>query len=157
MDQARTTFLTTYLGRVKPGLLVLLAGVLSTAGVLTTVLTLIGDANSAVPVVLKVLNLPACYPTHADVYRGTQSDFKKEGDVWREYPPDAVTYDYEFTEIRRTRDEILLRNVTRRDGVADWGTLVVHLPVCGGKAILTEGRPERRTELEDVWQAPRQG
>jgi hypothetical protein len=55
---------------------------------------------------------------------GTQSDFKKEGAVWREYAPDAVASNYEFEEVRRTRDEILLRDLAPREGVADSASLV---------------------------------
>ena len=148
MEQTRATFLNRYLRWVKPSLLALLVGVL------TTIFTLIGAASNAVPVVLKTLNLPDCF-TYADVYRGTQSDFKKEGAVWREYAPDAVAYHYEFREVGRTRDEILLRNLTPREGLVDSASLVVHLPVCGGTAKLTEGLPERWTDLEEVWRASR--
>jgi hypothetical protein len=148
MEQARATFLTTYLSWIKPSLLALLVGVV------TTISTVIAATSSAVPVILKTLNLPACLTT-ADVYRGTQSDFKKEGAVWREYPADAVTYDFQFSEVRRTRDEILLRNLTPREGLKDSASLVVRLPVCGGTATLAEGLPEHWTNLEEVWRAPR--
>ncbi len=144
MEQARATFLATYLSWVKPSLLALLVGVL------TTIFTLIGAASNAVPVILKTLNLPDCL-TYADVYRGTQTDFKKEGVVWREYAPEAVAYLYEFKEVRRTRDEIILRNLTPREPPADSASLVVHLPVCGGTVKLTEGLPEHSTDLEQVW------
>jgi len=147
MEQART-FLTTYLSWVKPSVFALLVGVV------TTISTVIGATSNAVPVILKTFNVPDCF-TYADVYRGTQSDFKKEGAVWREYAPDAVASNYEFKEVRRTRDEILLRNLTPREGVADSASLVVHLPVCGGTAKLTEGLPERWTDLEEVWRASR--
>ena len=147
MEQARATFLNTYLSWVKPNLLALLVGVL------TTIFSLIGAASNAVPVILKTLNLPECF-TYADAYGGTQSDFKKEGNVWREYAPDAVAFQSEFKEIERNRNEILLRNLTRRE-TADWGTLVVYLPVCGGTARMSEGRPERWTDLEKVWKAQR--
>jgi hypothetical protein len=143
MQHARATFLGTYLSWVKPSLLALLVGVL------TTIFTLIGAASNAVPVILKTLNLPDCL-TYADVYRGTQTDFKKEGEVWREYAPEAVVYQYEFKEVRRTRDEIMLRNLTPRKPPAD-SSLVVHLPVCGGTVKLTEGLPEQSTDLEQVW------
>ena len=143
MEQARA-----YLSWIKPSLLVLLVGAV------TTIFSMIGAASNAVPVILKTLNLPACL-TYADVYRGTQSDFKKEGDLWREYPPDAVAYRYEFKEFLRTRDEIVMRNLTPRDQPADWATLVVHLPVCGGIVKLTEGMPEHSTDLEEVWKARR--
>src|SRR5260370_37556413 len=129
MAHARTTFLNNHLRWIRPGLWALLVGVV------TTISTVIGATSNAVPVILKTLNVPDCF-TYADVYRGTQSDFEKEGAVWREYAPDAVASSYEFKEIWRTRDEIILRNQTPRDGVADWATLIVHLPVCGGKARL---------------------
>jgi hypothetical protein len=155
MEQARPTFLTTYLSWIKPSLLALLVGVV------TTISTLIGATSSAVPVILKTFNLPDCL-TYADVYHGTQSDFRKEGAVWREYPADATAYDYEFREVRRTRDEILLRNLTPREGHPDSASLVVHLPVCGGTAKVTEGSKfsegaasERSTDFEEVWRATR--
>lgn len=148
MAHARITFRNSYLSWVKPGLLALLVTVL------TTIFTLVGAASNAVPVIMKTFNLPDCF-TYADIYRGTQSDFKKEGDLWREYPPDAATYQFEFREVRRSRDEILLRNLTPREGVADSASLVVHLPVCGGTVKLTEGQPEHWTDLEEVWRAPR--
>jgi hypothetical protein len=148
MEQARATFLTTYLNWVKPSLLALLVGVP------TTIFTMVAAANNAVPVILKTLNVPDCL-TYADVYLGTQSNFKKEGDLWREYPPDAVAYNFEFREVRRTRDEIIMRNLTPRETPSDWATLVVHLPVCGGTVRLTEGLPEHSTDLEQVWRAPR--
>jgi hypothetical protein len=122
-------------------------------GVLTTIFTLIGAASNAVPVILKTLNLPECI-TYAEVYRGTQSDFRKEGAVWREYAPDATAFQSEFEEIERSRSEILLRNLTPREA-ADWTSLVVYLPVCGGTARMSEGKPERWTDLEKVWKAPR--
>ena len=53
---------------------------------------LVVQASNAVPVILKTLNIPACL-TYADVYRGTQSDFRKEGNaVWREYAPEAAAF-----------------------------------------------------------------
>jgi hypothetical protein len=149
MEHVRT-FLTTYLSWVKPSTFALLVGVV------TTISTVIGATSSAYPVVLKTLNVPDCF-TYANVYRGTQSDFRREGAVWREYAPDATTYDYEFKEVRRTRDEILLRNLTHREGVTDGATLVVHLPVCGGTARMSEGFPEHWTDLEEVWRASPRG
>jgi len=149
MEQART-FVATYLSWVRPSIFALMVGVV------TTISTVIGATSNAVPVILKTFNLPDCL-TYTDVYRGTQSDFKKEGTVWREYAPDAVASNYEFREVRRTRDEILLRNLTPRDGLADWATLVVHLPVCGGTAKLSEGMPEHWTDLEEIWRGSRRG
>jgi len=148
MAHARATFLTTYLSWLKPSLLAVLLGGL------TATCSLVVQASNAVPVILKTLNIPACL-TYSDVYRGTQSDFRKEGGVWREYAPEAATFTYEFKEFLRTRDEILIRNLTPREQPADWATLVVHLPVCGGIVRMTEGMPEKSTDLEQVWRAPR--
>ncbi|GLH81808.1 hypothetical protein SSBR45G_67170 [Bradyrhizobium sp. SSBR45G] len=127
------------------------------AGVLTTVFATIGAVNSVIPAasnigaaVLETLNLPACL-TYPDRFGGTQSSFRKEGNIWREYPRGAETFTYEFKEIRRTRQEIMLWNVTPRSNVPDAASLVVHLPVCGGMAVLTEGLPERSTNLEQIW------
>ncbi|WP_316185128.1 hypothetical protein [Bradyrhizobium sp. SZCCHNRI1003] len=135
----------------KRGLLAILAAAA------TTVLAAIGAVNSALPAVsnvgeavLKTLNIPACL-SYADVYAGTQSSFRKQGQIWREYPRNSAAFSYEFKEIRRTRDEILLLNATPRPDVPDAASLVVHLPVCGGTAVLTEGLPERSTNLEQVW------
>ncbi|CAL77083.1 hypothetical protein; putative signal peptide [Bradyrhizobium sp. ORS 278] len=127
------------------------------AGALTTVFAAIGAANTLIPqvsnisaTVLDTLNIPACL-SYADQFGGTQSSFRKEGKIWREYPRGSETFSYEFKEIRRTRQEIMLWNVTPRANVPDAASLVVHLPVCGGTAVLTEGLPERRTNLEEVW------
>ena len=60
-------------------------------GGLTATCALVVQASNAVPVILKTLNIPACL-TYSDVYRGTQSDFRKEGGVWREYAPEAAAY-----------------------------------------------------------------
>ena len=85
MEKARATFFSTYLSGFKPSLLAMLFGGVTTA---TAVFAMISQAGTAVPLILKTLNLPSCRTS--DVYLGTQSDFKKEGDVWREYPPGAV-------------------------------------------------------------------
>jgi hypothetical protein len=145
MDQARATYLTTYLSWVKPSLFALLVGVL------TTLFSLVVSAGNALPVILKTFNVPECF-TYADTYNGTQSDFRREGNVWREYAPNATAFQSEFKEILRSRTEIVLRNLTPRE-TADWATLAVHLPVCGGTARMSEGMPEKWTDLEQVWKA----
>jgi hypothetical protein len=144
MEETRATFLSTILGWAKSNHLILLAGAL------TTIFGLIGSANSAVPVVLKAFNVPACY-TYATLYRGAGSYFQHEGAVWREYPPEGGAYRFEFKEIERTRDQISLLNLTPRENMKDWQTLMVRLPVCGGTAKLYVGMPERSSNLEEVW------
>jgi|SRR4051812_12083199 len=146
MEKVRSSFFATYLSGFKLNLAALFIGGGTTA---TAVFALITQASTAVPLILETLNLSGCRAT--DVYLGTQSDFKKEGDVWREYPAGAASYRYEFTEINRTTVKVVLRNVTPRDDTPDWRTLTVHLPSCGGDAKLSEGRPERTIVLEEVW------
>ena len=150
MEKARATFFATYLSGFKLNLATLLFGGVTTA---TAVFAMITQASTALPTILNALNLPSCRTS--DIYRGTQSDFKKEGDVWREYPAGTASYRYEFTEINRTYAKIVLRNLTPRDETPDWKTLTVHLPACGGFATLSEGRPERSITLQEVWR-PRQ-
>jgi len=127
------------------------------AGALTTVFAAIGAVNSVIPAasnigatVLETLNIPACL-SYADRFGGTQSSFRKEGAIWREYPRGSETYSYEFKEIRRTREEIMLWSVTPRPNVPDAASLIVHLPVCSGMAVLTEGLPEHSTKLQETW------
>jgi hypothetical protein len=144
MEEARATFLNTILDWAKSNRIFVLAGAL------TTIFGLIGSANSAVPVVLKAFNVPDCY-TYANLYRGAGSYFKHEGAVWREYPPEGGAYRFEFKEIQRTRDDISLVNLTPREGMKDWQSLMVRLPVCGGTAKLFIGMPERSFNLEEVW------
>ncbi|WKA25951.1 hypothetical protein [Bradyrhizobium roseum] len=146
MEKAHATFFSTYLSGFKPNLAALIVGGVTTA---TAVFAMITQANTAVPVILKTLNLAGCRTS--DVYLGTQSDFKKEGSVWREYPAGSASPRYEFMEINRTYAKIVLRNVTPRDDTPDWRTLTVHLPTCGGDATLSEGRPERSIVLQEVW------
>ena len=129
---------------VKSKLLILLVGVLTTA------FGLIVSASNAIPVVLKWLNRPDCF-TYASVYRTPWSYFQHEGARWREYPPNGSVHRYEFREVDRNRDYILLLNLTERPDIKDWATLMVQLPVCGGTAKMTFGVPEHWFELGQVW------
>src|ERR1700738_2198246 len=117
MEEARATFPNAILNWVKSNRIIVLAGAL------TTIFGLIGSANSAVPVVLKAFNVPDCF-TYANVYRGAGSYFKHEGAVWREYPPDGGAYRFEFREVQRTRDDISLVNLTPREGMQGWQSLM---------------------------------
>ena len=121
-----------------------------TAGALTTVFAFIISTSNVIPVVLKALNLPDCL-TYADVYHDLWSDFKHEGDKWREYPREGGTYRYEFRETHRTRDYIELLNLTPRPEEREWATLIVRLPVCGGTAKLTLGITQHWVDLYEVW------
>ncbi|XSC47133.1 hypothetical protein ACF1BQ_017110 [Bradyrhizobium sp. RDT10] len=72
MEKARATFFATYLSGFKPSLFAMLFGGVTTA---TAVLAMVSQAGTAVPLILKTLNLPSCRTS--DVYRGTQTDFKR--------------------------------------------------------------------------------
>jgi hypothetical protein len=75
----------------------------------------IGTTSNAVPVIVKTLNVPDCF-TYGDVYRGMQTDFKKEGAVWREYAPEAVASNYEFKEVRHSRRNPVAQSDAARGG-----------------------------------------
>ena len=57
MEKARATFFSTYLSGLKPSLLAMLFGGVTTA---TAVFAMISQAGTAVPLILKTLNLPSC-------------------------------------------------------------------------------------------------
>ncbi len=65
----------------------------------------------------------------------------------------AVPSAFEFNEVHRTRDAIELLNLTPRPEIPEWKTMVVSLPVCGGKARYAVGIPERWDDLFEVWTA----
>jgi hypothetical protein len=120
------------------------------AGALTTVFGFVISASNVIPVILKALNRPDCF-TYADVYRNAWTDFKREGEFWREYPRgEGGKYRYEFREVLRTRDHIDLLNLTPRPDTKGWETLIVRLPVCGGTAKLTIGITEHWINLYEV-------
>ncbi len=151
MEDSRATVLNAALAAVldwiKSNRLVVIAG----AGALTTSFGLIVNASNAVPLILKGLNRPDCI-TYATIYRKPESYFKNEGNVWREYfPSDGGAYRFEFKEVRRTRDNIDLLNLTQREEERDWASLIVRLPVCGGTAKMILGIPERTIDLAEVW------
>jgi hypothetical protein len=120
------------------------------AGALTTVFGLVISTSNVIPLILKALDRPDCL-TYASIYRDPFSDFKLEGDVWREYPREGGAARYEFREVHRTRDNIDLLNLTPRPDTPDWKTLIVRLPVCGGTAKLTVGITEHWVDLYPVW------
>jgi hypothetical protein len=75
------------------------------AGTLTTVFAFIISTSNVIPVILKALDLPDCF-TYADVYHDAWSDFKREGDKWREYPREAACIG--MNSEKRTAHEIIL-------------------------------------------------
>jgi hypothetical protein len=149
MEDSRATVLNTGLAAVldwiRSNRLVVLTGAL------TTIFGLIGSAGNVAPLMLKGLNLPDCL-TYAGTYRKPESYFKNDGSVWREYfPSDGGAFRFEFKEVRRTRDNIDLLNLTQREEERDWASMMVRLPVCGGTAQLILGIPERTINLAEVW------
>src|SRR5258705_2291240 len=108
------------------------------AAALSVIFGFILAANNVMALILKGLHLPDCF-TYASVYRSPWSYFKLEGKVWREYFDDDERHRYEFKEFSRTREDIVLQNVTPRDGMPNWDSLMVSLPVCGGTAKITTG------------------
>ena len=116
------------------------------AGALTTIFGLVISTGNVIPVILKGLNLPDCF-TYATVYRIPWSYFKREDELWREYPPNGGKFMFEFREFQRTRDNIDLLNITPRLDNPAWQTLMVRLPVCGGMAKIAAGIPQHWGDL----------
>jgi hypothetical protein len=148
MEDSRATVLNTGLSAVLDWIK---SNRLVFAGALTTIFGLIASAGNVYPLVLEGLNLPDCL-TYATIYRKPESYFKHEGGVWHEYfPSEGSAYQFEFREVRRTRENIDLLNLTPRPEERDWASMIVRLPVCGGTAKLILGEPERTVDLAEVW------
>jgi hypothetical protein len=130
----------------------IVATVIAVAGIITPVSALVAQTDKVIPVVLKTLDIPDCYK-YADTYYDKWSEFRREGKMWREYPRAGGPYSFEFNELHRSRDTIQLVNLTPRAEIPEWKTMVVSLPVCGGKARFAVGIPERWNDLFEVWTA----
>lgn len=130
----------------------IVATVIAVAGIVTPVSALVAQTDKVIPIVLKTFAIPDCYK-YADTYYDKWSEFRREGKMWREYPRAGGPYSYEFNEVHRTRDTIELINLTPRPEIPEWKTMVVSLPVCGGKARYAVGIPERWDDLFEVWTA----
>jgi len=128
----------------------IVAAVIAVAGIVAPVSALVAQTDKVIPVVLKTLDIPDCYK-YADTYYDKWSEFRREGKMWREYPRAGGPYSFEFNELHRSRDTIQLVNLTPRPEIPEWKTMVVSLPVCGGKARFAVGIPERWNDLFDVW------
>jgi len=129
----------------------IVATVLATVGLVTPIVGFV-QASNVVPFALRTFAIPDCYK-YADTYYDKWSEFRREGKMWREYPRAGGPYSYEFNEVHRTRDAIVLVNLTPRPEIPEWKTMVVSLPVCGGKARYAVGIPERWDDLFEVWTA----
>ena len=128
------------------------ATMFATAGLLTPIVGFV-QASNVVPFALQTLAIPDCYK-YADTYYDKWSEFRREGkQTWREYPRAGGPFSFEFNEVHRTRDAIELVNLTPRAEIPEWKTMVVSLPVCGGKARYAVGIPERWDDLFEVWTA----
>ena len=82
----------------------------------------------------------------SDVYYYYNGHFKRFGQKWTEFQP-SIKYDFE--EIFRDRNYIVILNKTPRDNPR-WGSMLVRLPVCGGTAQWTYENPEQWTNLFQV-------
>ena len=143
MGQAGTTFVSTILNWADANRLK------AVAGAVATIFGLVVGASNVVPVIKAGLNIPDCN-TYATVYWSPWSYFKQEGDVWREYPLNGGQHRYEFKEFSRTRESIVLHNLTFRDNEPLWENLMVRLPVCGGAAELGRGIPQHWEHLAEI-------
>ena len=130
----------------------IVATVVATTGLLTPVVGFLQTGN-VVPFALETLAIPDCYK-YADTYYDKWSEFRREDKTtWREYPRSGGSFSFEFSELHRSRDAIELVNLTPRPEIPEWKTMVVSLPVCGGKARYAVGIPERWDDLFEVWTA----
>ena len=118
------------------------------AGALTAVYTLIVSSSNITYAILKVLDRPDCF-TYASVYHSPWSHFKLEGEVWREYFGDDKKHRFEFKEFKRTRQDIVLQNLTPRPDFPNPEILMVSIPVCGGTSKITTGMPLHWTDWID--------
>jgi hypothetical protein len=131
----------------------IVATVIAVAGIVTPVSALVIQTDRVIPIVLKIFAIPECYK-YADTYYDKWSEFRREGQMWREYPRAGGPYSFEFNELHRSRDAIELLNLTPRDEIPEWKTMVVSLPVCGGMARSAVGIPERWDDLFEVRTTP---
>jgi len=130
----------------------IVASVIAVASIVTPVTAMVVQTDRALPIFREIFAIPDCYK-YADTYYDKWSEFRREGKMWREYPRAGGPYSFEFNEVHRTRDAIQLVNLTPRAEIPEWKTMVVSLPVCGGKARYAVGIPEKWDDLFDVWTA----
>jgi hypothetical protein len=128
---------------LKSNPLIALAGIL--AGALTAVYTLIVSSSNITSVILKAFDRPDCF-TYASVYHSPWSQFKLEGAVWREYFGNDNKHRFEFKEFNRTRQDIVLQNLTPRPDFPIPEYLMIRVPVCGGTSKVTTGMPLHWTD-----------
>jgi hypothetical protein len=118
----------------------------SLVGGAASILGLVAGVPPAWLAVSQALNIPSCV-TYSNIYYDSYSHFKKESNNWTEYQVDTK---YLFRELSRSRDYIILLNLTPREDPR-WATMLVRLPVCGGTAQWTYENPENWVDLTTVF------
>jgi len=114
-------------------------------GALASVLAFVKTAYDAWDPLTRTLGIPYCL-TYADRYDHSDGSFRKEGKFWHEL---SNGIHFEFTEMHRNREYLILRNATVREGPSN--TMLLRLPTCGGTAQWTFQNPESWTDLYQIW------
>lgn len=114
-----------------------------------SILTTINMAPGAWRNTMHMLGIPACVFA-ANAYEGPYAFLKQDGKKWREINKNNKDV-YEFSEIRREPDYILLKNLTVRYDRPK--AMMVQLPPCGGMAQLTLRPlpPMKWADMYPVW------
>ena len=124
----------------------ILASLGSITGFAASIIGVVEGLPPAWDATMKMAGRPACF-FYADVYHYADGSFTRTDRHWHEAKTDAQ---FDFGEVRRSRDFLLLLNQTRRLDPR-WPTMLVRLPVCGGTAQWTYENPEHWTDLFEVW------
>jgi hypothetical protein len=115
--------------------------------VAASIIGLVNGLPEAWKITLGMADLPPC-GSYAPVYHYAIGTFTLKGsNAWHE----VNTFDqFDFKEVRRTPDFILLLNLTQRS-YPRWPMMLVRLPPCGGTAQWTYENPENWIDLFQIW------
>lgn len=124
-------------------------------GALTPLVGFALSVSNSMPTILRALNRPPCY-TYGDTYQDSYTEFRRQGALWNEYSLATQQKIYEFREIHRDPDFILILNLTDRTNavpkIPEWKDMVVRLAVCSpGKAEVLYGPGRPWEYLFDIW------
>lgn len=112
-----------------------------------SIVGLVSGLPGAWQAALRMSGRPTC-ASYAPVYHYATGAFTRTGaKSWHEK---NTSDQFDFEEVRRTPDFILLHNLTRRVDPR-WPTMLVRLPPCGGVAQWTYENPEFWVDLFQVW------
>jgi hypothetical protein len=123
----------------------------SLLGVIASVAGAIAGLPAAWHAATLILGIPEC-GKYSDIYYYYNGHFKNnhdeknQGEKWTEY---QKTTTFSFKELDRTRDYIVLLNLTPRQDPR-WQSMLVRLPACGGTAQWTYENPEQWIDLFQV-------